>query len=604
MEVGIHKKVDRLDFRDPIELVDDVLLNNSWLLKENSNTRLSPSVVDLHIAAQIKKQYALKKLYSGESAWAHLEGLIHIHDLHSPFTPYCNGIDARIFLKDGLRFPDTVSLPAKRFESALYHAMSFMVHSQQFFAGAQAIDMLNWMLAPHLHFDDITEEHLRQIVQGFMFQMNQSNRIGAQSAFTNIGLRITCPKLIADQKAIFAGKELEETYSHFEDEARTIYKAIMEIARDGDGQGCPFTFPLITTAITDNLDLDDPLWELTMQAAASTGAPYFLNLRADYLSDKTVHAMCCRLFAKHSGGIWNAGGMGSGSNKVVSINLPGVSLRSRDMDEFFEELDKTMDIARQALLDGNRIIERALNEWKILPWLQMVTDDGLPYYDFEERHLTFGVVGLNECLMNLTGETLLEQQALGIRIIRSIAERIEQYSKEDKIEYTLEQTPAESTAHRFALIDRLKYKEGASIQGTEETPYYTNSTHVPYRSNTSLINRIEIESEFHPWFTGGTISHIWMGESHPDPKGLSDLVEQITRTKIAYFCFSPDLSICSKGHSSRGIQEICPHCQSEIIDHISRVTGYYGHVNNWNPGKIKEYQERHRYTIDPTRKDR
>ena len=34
MEVGSHKTIDRLDFRDPIELVDDVLLNNSWLLKE------------------------------------------------------------------------------------------------------------------------------------------------------------------------------------------------------------------------------------------------------------------------------------------------------------------------------------------------------------------------------------------------------------------------------------------------------------------------------------------------------------------------------------------------------------------------------------------
>ncbi len=604
MEVGSHKTIDRLDFRDPIELVDDVLLNNSWLFKENSNTRLSPSVIDLHIASQVKKQYALEKLYSKESSWAHREGLIHIHDLHSPFTPYCNGIDARIFLKDGLRFPDTVSLPAKRFESALYHAMSFMVHSQQFFAGAQAIDMLNWMLAPHLHFDDIDEEQLREIVQGFMFQMNQSNRIGAQSAFTNIGLRITCPPLIAEQKAIFAGKELEENYSFFEEEARTIYKVMMEVAGNGDGQGSPFTFPLITTAITKDLDFNDPLWKLTMQATASTGAPYFLNLRADYLADETVHAMCCRLFAKHTGGIWNAGGMGNGSNKVVSINLPGVSLRSRDMYEFFEELDNVMDISKQALLDGNRIIEKSLHEWKILPWLLMVTDDGIPYYEFEKRHLTFGVVGLNECLMNLTGETLLDQQATGLQIISHMADRIQQYSREDEIEYTLEQTPAESTAYRFAMIDHMKFKEGANIQGTKDAPYYTNSTHVPYKSNISLVNRIKTESVFHPYFTGGTICHIWMGESTPDPGGLSDFIDRITQTELAYFCFSPDFSICSNGHSSKGIQESCPQCQAEIVDHISRVTGYYGHVNNWNPGKIKEYEERHRYRMECRQKDK
>ena len=357
MGKGNPGNIDRLDFIDPTELVEDVLLERSWLLKENSNTRLSPSVVDLHIASQVKKQYALEKLYSRDSARAHTEGLIHIHDLHNPFNPYCNGIDARIFLKDGLRFPDTVSLPAKRFQSALFHSMSFMLHSQQFFAGAQAIDMLNWMLAPHLHHDNITEEQLRQMVQGFMFQMNQSNRPGAQSAFTNIGLRITCPPLIAEQKAIFAGKELDVNYDAFEDEARTIYKAIMEVAAEGDGQGCPFTFPLITTATSNDLDLNDPLWKLTMQATASTGAPYFLNLRADYLSDETVHAMCCRLFARHSGGIWNAGGMGSGSNKVVSINLPGVALRSTGQEDFFTELDRSLDISRQALTEGNRIIE-------------------------------------------------------------------------------------------------------------------------------------------------------------------------------------------------------------------------------------------------------
>jgi len=165
MAVGVGKhSVDRLDFPDPVELVDDFLLTQTWLLKENSNPRPSPSVIDLHIASQIKKRYALDKLYSPDVARAHLEGRIHIHDLHSPFKPYCNGIDGRIFLMDGLRFPDSRSNPAKRFDAAVYHPMSFMMHSQQFFAGAQAVDMFNWLLAPHLHYDTLDEDRVRQIV--------------------------------------------------------------------------------------------------------------------------------------------------------------------------------------------------------------------------------------------------------------------------------------------------------------------------------------------------------------------------------------------------------------------------------------------------------
>jgi ribonucleoside-triphosphate reductase len=314
--------------------------------------------------------------------------------------------------------------------------------------------------------------------------------------------------------------------------------------------------------------------------------------------------MCCRLFARHTGGIWSAGGMGNGSNKVVSINLPGVALRAKQPDDFFSELDRVLEISRQALIEGNEIIRKSLNEWKILPWLLKSTDDGMPYYEFEKRHLTFGVVGLNECLMNLTGEGILGKKKEGMEIIRYMADRIQEFAIDDNVEYTLEQTPAESTAHRFALLDKERYDGKANIQGSDEVPYYTNSTHVPYKTETSLVNRIATEAEFHPYFTGGTICHIWMGESFPDPGGLSDFVERLTGTELAYFCFSPDFSICKNGHSSRGIQERCPHCQAEIVDHISRVTGYYGHVNNWNPGKVMEYKERHRYRMDCTQKDK
>ncbi|MFA0821808.1 MAG: anaerobic ribonucleoside-triphosphate reductase [Methanomethylovorans sp.] len=589
--------VDRLDFKEPVELIDDVLLKQSWLLTENSNTRASPSVIDLHIASQIKKQYALEKLYSRDVAAAHMDGLIHIHDLHSPFMPYCNGIDGRIIFMDGLKFSDTRSLPAKRLDSALFHVMSFMMHSQQFFAGAQAVDMLNWLLAPHLYFERMDESMLYQAVQSFMFQMNQSNRIGAQSAFTNIGLRLKCPSALKDEPVVYGGKTLDSTYTEFEDEAKQIYSAFMRVSADGDSTGAPFTFPLITTAITRDHDFNDPLWLETMQAASSTGAPYFLNLAAPYMEEDTVHAMCCRLLSHHAGGIWTAGGMGTGSNKVVTINLPGVALRSNDEDNFIVQLNNALDIARQALLEGQEIIRRSLYEWNLLPWLLNKTTDGVPYFDLGKRHLTFGLVGMNECLLNLTGEGIDKKNSTGIKIIAHILKRIEEFFREDGIEYTLEQTPAESTAHRLAMIDRNNFGEKAKVQGIEGAYYYTNSTHMPYHANISLIDRINIESEFHPYFTGGTICHIWMGESYPDPAGLNEFIRKLAGTKLAYFCFSPDFSVCSAGHTSRGVSELCPMCASPVIDHMSRVTGYYGHVNQWNPGKKAEYAQRHRYRM-------
>ncbi len=591
--------LDRIDFIDGNELIEDVIYKRTWLTKENSNTRISPSLIDMHLASQFKKRYALERLYSPDVTRAHRDGSIHIHDLHDPFKPYCNGIDARLFLRDGLRFSDSTSRPARRLDVAFFHAMSFMLHSQHFFAGAQAIDMFNWMLAPYLHYDDMDDERLLQLVQGFMFQMNQSNRIGAQSAFTNIGLRICCPPYLSNERAIYAGKELENTYSDFEPEARRIYAAFMKVAARGDANELPFTFPLLTTAITKELDPKDPLWELTMKATASTGAPYFLNLTVSYLEEDIVQAMCCRLLAKHTGGVWTAGGMGTGSNKIVSINLPRIALVSKNPEDFFHKLDQVMDISRKALLEGQQIVRSCLYEWDLLPWLLLKTRNGVPYFNLDSRHLTFGVVGLNECLLDLTGEGLVKEQKMGIKIIKYILERIEDYSRKDGIQYTLEQTPAESTAYRFAMIDKKKMGSAAWVQGSEGTFYYTNSTHVPYNSRISLIDRIRIEAAFHPYFTGGAISHIWMGESYPDPGGLSEFIDRIKDSQLAYFCFSPDFSICQNEHTSRGKNKKCPVCGAPIEDYVSRVTGFYGHVKQWNPGKQKEYEDRVRY--DPAK---
>jgi len=597
--VGMPSKrsVDRLDFVGTTELVEDVLARRSWLTKENSNTRVSPSLIDLHVASQAKKRFALEKLYSKKVAQNHTDGYIHIHDLHSPFSPYCTGHDGRVFLLDGLRFPDVRSNPAKKFEAAVYHTMAFMFHAQQFFAGAQAVDVFNWLLAPHLHYDDLTPEQTEQILQGFCFQMNESNRIGSQSAFTNIGMRVRCPPYLKDEPAVWAGKRMNETYDDFEEEARIIYQAMMKVMGGGDADGAPFTFPLVTTAITKDLDWKDPLWNATMEATSNTGAPYFLNLAADYLDEGFVQAMCCRLLVAHAGGIWTAGGMGTGSNKIITLNLPRIALESKDESEFFKLLDEKLDIARLGLLESNKIIKKSLDEWDLLPWLKLKTGDGMPYYDFKSRRLTFGMVGLNECLYNLTGEGLTTQTKLGINVIKHMLNGIDEFSKKDGVVYTFEQTPAESTAHRFAMLDKSRFSKRAYVQGSNNGAYYTNSTHVPYHSDISLIDKINIEAEFHPYFTGGAICHIWMGESRPDPSGLNEFIRNLSNTKLAYFTFSPDFSVCENGHVSRGKNKRCPTCKGKIIDYISRVTGYYGRTSHWNPGKQEEYEKRKRYTV-------
>jgi len=191
---------------DTNRLVDDVLNRRTWMLRDNSNTQMSPSLVDLYIASRATEEYALKNLYNRDIVKAHREGMIYIHTLHGAFKPYCNGIDTRIILLDGLRFPHCNSAPAKHFSSAVFQTMAFMFYSQLFFSGAQAMDYYNWFMAPYLKFEKLDYREVKQVVQGFAFQLNQSNRTGAQSAFTNIGLRINCPSYLENEQVVYAGK--------------------------------------------------------------------------------------------------------------------------------------------------------------------------------------------------------------------------------------------------------------------------------------------------------------------------------------------------------------------------------------------------------------
>jgi ribonucleoside-triphosphate reductase len=477
--------------------------------------------------------------------------------------------------------------------------MAFMFYSQLFFSGAQAMDYYNWFMAPYLRFDKMDYKEVKQIVQGFVFQLNQSNRTGAQSAFTNIGLRINCPSYLEDEQVVCAGRRLKETYKEFKEEARTIYKAFMEVMGEGDGSGAPFTFPIITTAITKDIDWDDPLFDATVDTAIRTGSPYFFNLTTDYLDEKYVHAMCCRLLVEHSGGVWMAGGLGTGSNKVVTMNLPHIALISKSRSAFFKNLESAMLIARQALKESNDIIETSLNKWKILPFLNMKTKDGAPYYNFNERRLTFGVIGMNECLINLIGEGISTEEGgkLGMEIISRIAADISKYSKKDKVVYTLEQTPAESATYKLAMLDSERFGKKAYVQGKGKELYYSNSTHIPYNAEVTLPDKIKMEAQYHPYFSGGVISHIWIGERKPDHYSMKNLIRKIASTKLAYFTFSPDFSVCENDHVSWGRQKKCPECQGKIVDYINRIVGYFTRTSNWNPGKRREFEERKRFVI-------
>jgi ribonucleoside-triphosphate reductase len=174
----------------------------------------------------------------------------------------------------------------------------------------------------------------------------------------------------------------------------------------------------------------------------------------------------------------------------------------------------------------------------------------------------------------------------------------DKHSKKHGMHFVLEQTPAESTAYRFAKLDMERFPESAEsvIKGSLDNweIYYTNSTLFNVGSELSPIDRVRLEGRFHPLIEAGAITHVWLGESRPSAESLANFVLKTFRwSKNDQIAFSPEFTNCRDcGQTNRGLHENCPSCGSGDIEGITRITGYFTKLSSWNKGKIGELKDR------------
>ena len=305
-------------------------------------------------------------------------------------------------------------------------------------------------------------------------------------------------------------------------------------------------------------------------------------------------------------GDWETDTLRCGNLAYVTINLPRLAYRSKSEDEFFDLLDEQLENAKEILLIRRERAMKCLNEYKILPFLTQQFD-GEPYYRVENSTLSFGFCGLNEMLLSMTGGGVAnpESNKLGHKVIDFINDKTVELKSETPYRWSIIQTPAESTAYRFATMDSKMYPNKVICNGEEGSYYYTNSNHLPVDTDLSLPEKIKIESEYHPKTQGGHIFHAFMGESYSDPDSLRSLTNKICRNSdIGFWAYSSALSYCNKcGTLMKGLQEQCTHCgETHEVEWYDRITGYVqqvGHSNSassgWNAGKKQELIDRRRF---------
>jgi ribonucleoside-triphosphate reductase len=591
----------------PLFDVDQLILHPN---KENANVPHGPEATNLTLAERIKKEYALLSVFSQEVADAHMRGDLHLHDLGFVDRPYCSGQSLEYIKKFGLSLPNSIAMakPAKHSEVLLAHMVKFAAALQSHFAGAIGWDSVNLFFAPYLI--GMSDREVEQLAQMMIFEFSQQAVArGGQAIFTDLNLYWEVPKHFEKVPAIGPGGELTgKLYGEYEKEAQRFARSLFDVYMHGDGSGRPFFFPKPMVHITEkffrtlgHMDFLNHICDIS----AEKGNTYFVFDRGE----TAKISECCRLSFKldqsdleDANQPWK---MRYCALQNVTLNLPRIAyLSKRDDTALFSKIAEFVEMAVKAHLEKKLFIEKLLSLGEKGPLALLAMDrDGSPYLRMHRASFLIGMVGLNELVQIHTGQELHQSREafkFGLKVIAHMKLLIDKFSLRHGMRFVLEQTPAESTAYRFAKLDLTRHSpaSGHIVKGdiSRGEVYYTNSTYLNNSAVLNPIERVRQEGLFHPLIEAGSLTHIWLGEARPSAASLANFViKTFQSTQNDQIAFSPEFTTCNLcQRTSRGLRKQCDYCGSEDVEGITRITGYFTKVSSWNKGKLGELRNRYR----------
>jgi ribonucleoside-triphosphate reductase len=591
----------------PLYDVKQIILNQN---KENANVPHGPEATNLTLSENIKKEFALLHVFSQDIADAHMRGDIHLHDLGFVDRPYCSGQSVEYVKKFGLDLPNALSIakPAKHPEVLLAQMVKFSAALQGVFAGAIGWDAVNIFFAPFLV--GMSDAEVKQIAQMMIYEYSQQAVArGGQAIFSDINVYWEIPKHFEKVPAMGrGGKYTGKTYSDYSAEAQRFAWMLFDVYKEGDGSGRPFFFPKPLVHMTEKFfktEGHEKFLRHISDVAAEMGNTYFVFDRGE----TAKISECCRLsFKLEKSDLDDAmhpWKMRYSALQNVTVNLPRIAYRSGGSDEkLLALLSESLELVATAHIQKKRFVEELLTLGQRGPLSMLAMKrDGESYLRMWRVSYLVGILGLNEMVQAHTGKELHADEhtlKLGLKIIAFMKLKCDELSKKYGMHFVLEQTPAESTAYRFAKLDTEHFRSHAQdiVKGNPGTNeiYYTNSTYFNVSHKMNTLDRVEREGIFHPLIDAGALTHVWLGESKPSAESIANFVVKTFRsTQNSQIAFSPEFTSCNScAKIARGLHPTCPHCQSENIDGITRITGYFSKTSSWNKGKIGELKERYR----------
>lgn len=562
-------RTDRKALVDVVASVNEYLTRADWRVNANANQGYSLGGLILNVAGKVTANYWLNHVYSTDIGEAHREGDVHIHDLDM-LSGYCAGWSLRTLLQEGLNgIPGRIEAgPPKHMSSAVGQIVNFLGTLQNEWAGAQAFSSFDTYMAPYIRKDAMSFTQVKQHIQELIYNLNVPSRWGTQTPFTNLTFDWTCPEDLREQVPLIAGEEMDFKYGDLEPEMAMINRAYIEVMSEGDAKGRVFTFPIPTYNITEDFPWESENARLLFDMTAKYGLPYFQNFINSELQPNMVRSMCCRLqldlreLLKRGNGLFGSAEQ-TGSIGVVTVNCARLGyLHRNDEAGLFDRLDQLMELAMQSLEVKRKVVQRLMDQG-LFPYTKR-------YLGTLHNHFsTIGVNGVNEMVRNFTADrddiTSEYGHSFAVRFLDHVRERMTQFQEQTGHMYNLEATPAEGTTYRFAREDRKRWPDILQA-GTEEQPYYTNSSQLPVGFTDDPFEALARQEVLQSKYTGGTVLHLYMGERLSSGEVCRELVRRsLTNFRLPYITVTPSFSICPRHGYIAGEHEFCPKCDEELL---------------------------------------
>jgi ribonucleoside-triphosphate reductase (formate) len=566
-----HNKLrkDKKTLVDVESSVNEYLEQSDWRVNANANQAYSLGGLILNVSGKVIANYWLNHVYPPEIGQAHRQADIHVHDLDM-LSGYCAGWSLRTLLAEGLNgVPGRVEAgPPRHMSSAVGQIVNFLGTLQNEWAGAQAFSSFDTYMATYIRKDNLDYRSVKQHMQELIYNLNVPSRWGTQTPFTNLTFDWICPEDLREQAPVVAGEEMPFLYGDLQPEMDMINKAYIEVMMAGDAKGRVFTFPIPTYNITADFDWHTPNADLLFEMTARYGLPYFQNFINSELKPNMIRSMCCRLqldlreLLKRGNGLFGSAEQ-TGSIGVVTVNCARLGyLHAGDEEALLKRLDYLLDLGKNSLEIKRKVIQHHM-------------DGGL--FPYTKRYLgtlrnhfsTLGVNGINEMIRNFTHDehdiTTDWGHAFATRLLDHVRAKMLQYQEETGHMYNLEATPAEGTTYRFAKEDRKQFP-GILQAGTEDMPYYTNSSQLPVGFTDDPFEALERQDSLQRKYTGGTVLHLYMTEPISNADACRTLVQRsLNRFSLPYLTVTPTFSICPHHGYLAGSHKFCPKCDEEIL---------------------------------------